>query len=218
MKDSARDGVQKERESLTGKARSQIDDPLAFLMRQKTPEDVYSALAAGDPLGISQRAHERIRALCLLVDLDRLEERAIVRIAVARPAYQGDPPFETWIEQRLDEALKDLLIEDWRELREGNETLEEWDPRYDFLAEMIGIGPERARKACATFNVLDYSDRRLFFLACMEGKNVSQLLQATGLDRTQIRHGLVRCMEALLDKQDLLADLDARASRSRRQT
>lgn len=187
-----------------------IGDPLVFLLRRKTPEDVLSALSTGDPFKIYAKAHDYLRSRYLLLELDRLRDRALVRIAVGRMSYSGEPELGQWLSERIEDAAEDLIREDEGEVHEGESSLEEWDPRYGFLVDMIGIPPEKARSACVAFNGLPLVHRRSFFLACVDGLGVPGLIEATGMDREELRDSLIRSLEALLDKKDLKAALDAR--------
>lgn len=191
-------------------------DPLAYLLRFKTPEDVFSALSQGDALQITARSHSVLKTECLLLDLDRLCRRSTVRVAIARPSYEGEPDLDAWLDIQIRDAIRDLLLEDLREATEGVMSLEEWDPRYGFLTDMVGVAPEKARLACVKFNQLTWSDRACFFSACVDNLNLPQLLERTQWTRTELRESLIRCFEALLDKKDLMNDLDERCKRGAR--
>ncbi len=193
-----------------------VEDPLGFLLRRSTPEDVLSALESGDPLRIYERTRKLLRANCLLLDLDRLFERTCLRVAVLRPSIDEGTNLDELLTTCGKLAIRDLMLEDLREGAEGNVELEEWDPRYGFLTDLIGIDPVKARKACVDFNCQPLENRKAFFLCCMEGLNVPQIMGRADCDKATLRIRCLRAFEALLDRE-LVNSIDAILKRQRSQ-
>ena len=144
------------------------------LLRRGSPEDVYHAISAADPLGMRERCVVRMRRRAVLVDDERLFERALLRAAFAARTWDDSETLVAWLDERADEAIDDLLWQDEEGLRAGAESLEGWDERYTFLVYMLGIEPRLARRAAVAFNGLDQRIRSAFFTLLIEEKSVDE--------------------------------------------
>lgn len=145
------------------------DRPAGFeRWRGKRPSDILEELADGDPLEIGPRTVARVRERALLLDFERTAERAMARVALSALSYRGEPPFEQWLEARIDQAIADMLEEDATEEFEGVPPENGHEPRFEWLAGAFGLEPALARRACVRFNDLPERTRRVFVLTTLE--------------------------------------------------
>ena len=77
-------------------------------IREPEPSRLLSALVAEDPLGLRQRSAARVRAHCLLLDADRVSERAAARVvymAASAGAASSAPPATGGLDSPANGAL-----------------------------------------------------------------------------------------------------------------
>lgn len=86
--------------------------PWRKLFRGSTSRERLAHFAAGDPLGLWPRCATAVQRSHLVVHLDRLHLRAIARSAYEGQFYGGKPPLETWLDERVEQSLLELLRED----------------------------------------------------------------------------------------------------------
>lgn len=160
------------RAAASGTSRSRGAWPGHELLGGGSARVVLASISEGDPLGIYPRCLERMRSRAQLVSLDRLYRRCLARTAHAAPRYEGSPPLDAWLADRVEEAMADLVQEDREEERLGVPPAEPRDPRYAFVADALGVEPGLARLACIVFNDLGEDVRRTFWDVVIEGKSV----------------------------------------------
>ena len=139
------------------------DYPGAELLRGDSARRTLARIHDGDPLGLGPRCSERLRERAILLGGERVLARALVRVALRAPTYEGVPPLELWLEQRIDRAIDDLL---------GEPPAETGDAHFAFLSETLGVEPPLARKAAIVFNDLPATIRRTFWEIVVQGKTV----------------------------------------------
>jgi hypothetical protein len=81
--------------------------------------------------------------------------------------------------------------------REHPEVVSEEDGQFPLLTDCLVIEPELVRAATAAYNALDDSARRSFFELMVEGKPVSEVVEAGPWDRNQLYEAIRRAMATL---------------------
>jgi hypothetical protein len=161
------------------------------------PREILEKLATGDPLGLLEAGAGRLRERFLLVEPDRLFHQGMLRIALAAPGPRHDGSFDSWLAERIDEAIDETLRQDQERLMQDPES---WRPEHHgFLEEWIGIPPKAALKAAVQFNGLSHSARRVFFEFMVEGRSVAHCLEAGLGPVERLRANARRALSALLD-------------------
>lgn len=128
----------------------------------------------GDPLEIAEHCRERIAHHAILVSEPRLYLRSIARIAYASMKYAGEPELSAWLNDRIDQGLAELLIEDREAERLGSNGQLDPEQRYTFLTEVLGVDPHVAREAAVVFNDLPDDVRHAFWALVVEGKSLNR--------------------------------------------
>ena len=146
--------------------------PGATLLRGTRPSQILARITDGDPLGVGPRVMQFLRKRAVLMDSARLCLRTMAHIAHDAPFYEGDPPITEWIGEVIERSVRDLMQEDAYDEATKSPLRQPTDERYDFLVNLLGIPPGKARRACVTFNALPSRDRRTFWAVCVEGKSV----------------------------------------------
>jgi hypothetical protein len=150
------------------------DYPGAELLRGESPRQILRRIHEGDPLGLAPRCFDRLQGRAILLVGDRLLARALVRVALQAPGYDGVPPLDRWLEQCIDWAIDDLLGENADAEHRGDPPTETGDPNFAFLSETLGVEPPLARKAAIVFNDLPPAIRRTFWEVVVKGKTTSR--------------------------------------------
>ena len=147
--------------------------PFGGLARSQ-PSRVLQLLVERDPLGLEARARRRLAERWLLLDLERVFQRA-----AARATYRAliDPPADArsaaWLGERVDEAIADCLSIDAYG-RPGGADASADDHRL--FAEGFGAGVEHARAASVHFHALPDRARRTLIEILMNGKTIDECL------------------------------------------
>ena len=187
-----------ERETL--ETRAEPGFPGSEFLRQRTPKQVLARIVEGDPLGVRGRCMERLRSRALLLSLDRLVLRSMARAARAAMAYRGHPQLASWLNARIDAAIRDLISEDRENERAGllhNEPGEPEDPHYAFVSEALGVDPALARRVCVVYNDLSELQRQAFWAVVMEKKTIHRYAAEGHGPPDQIRQALVDAFRAV---------------------
>ncbi len=163
---------------------SRLDPPdagvqakLARLLQGPSPRAVLTTIERGDPLGVEGRAVERVKKRALLVEVPRVVVKALANIAFQARRYRGQMLLETWLGDRVDEALNDTLLEAQEEDALGlpsNDALE----AHMHLAQALGTEVGLVRRLCIVFNGLPARVRRVFFELHMLGKSIDECVAA----------------------------------------
>ena len=121
-----------------------------------------------DPRRLVRRNARRLRERALLLDPSRLMMGTMVRIAMFRDDFDGGTAIPAWIDERIDETIADLLVQDLEDERAGLPVKEPLQSRYAYLVRSLQIEAPRARRACILVNELPTSQRKVFFeIVCM---------------------------------------------------
>ena len=170
------------------------------LLAGSSPREVLARLVNGDPLGLRAVVARRLRAQCYLLDADRVFLRALARCARFSTRYRGQPPLADWLEERIDEAVGDLLTEDLEAARDDAARSPTAGTAYEDLARPLGLDPAAMRRACVAFDHADFACRRAFFELVIAGRSLDELARAGDTGATELarraRRALDRCLAA----------------------
>ena len=163
-----------------------------------TPQEVLVRLVDGDPLGVRARAVARLREARLVLDGERVALRCLARVARAAQFYRGRPSFETWLDERCDEALRDLVEEERLAVSRGEPVASEPNVVLRLFAEPLGLEPAAARRACVTLNERPFEERDAFFALVLEARPLDEVARERDLDPTLVARRARRVLLALL--------------------
>jgi hypothetical protein len=157
--------------------------PVAACLRGTTARAILERLGNGDPLELERRCAERLRATGYLLHPLRLHLRAAARVAFAAArGYDGEPALDRWLEERIDQAIHELLLEDADGERialppagAGPATY------YALIPPETGVAPGMARELCVRFNRLPARWRRAFRALVVEREAARAYARRTGL-------------------------------------
>lgn len=158
-----------------------------------SPREVLARLLAGDPLALQPRVAAALRSRALLLDADRALLRTMARCARMARRYRGHPELERWLDERVDEALLDLVRED----AEGLRPEARQGGAIEALSRPLGLDPAAMGAACAAFNLLSLGERRAFHDLVIAGRSLDALAAEEG-SATEIARRARRALEVLL--------------------
>jgi hypothetical protein len=167
------------------------------LLKGGSPKEILARLLSGDPLELRARCRERLHAKALLVSLDRLQLRAVARIAHAAPRWRGEPPLQAWVEETIDHSTRELMEEDVETVRSGIPQPGPGEGHYAFLSSLLGIEPHLCPRACVAFNALHDSVRRTFFALVVEGTRLNRYVAEGNGTPQEVKASLERAFQAL---------------------
>lgn len=159
---------------------------------------VLARLMQDDPLALRARVAARLAEQAYLIDIDRALLRSFARTARAASGYGGDPPLDRWLDERIDEALADLLTEDLEAERAGRELDERQAAVLTTLGRPLGLTPGELRAACVLFNRLPQGDRRAFHALVIRGRALDELARERGESASAAACAARRALDALL--------------------
>ena len=142
------------------------------------PRKLLARLVQGDPLGVRRLVGSELRASAVLLDADRVFLRALARCARHAARYQGRPTIEAWLRGQVSRAVREILREEDRALRETPNGGDEQDAHTD-LARPLGLDPRATRAACDAFNRRPVSERRAFFRLLIEHASLEEVARET---------------------------------------
>lgn len=163
---------------------------------------VLARLMQEDPLGLRARVGAKLEARAYLLDADRVLLRSFARTARAASGYHGEPPLARWLDERIDEAVGDLLTEDFEAERADAPLDERQTTAYATLGGPLGFAPAELRAACVYFNRLPESDRRAFHALVIRGRSLDQLARERGESASEVGRAARRGLDALLRGAD----------------
>lgn len=166
------------------------------LLAGSSPREILSRLVQGDPLGVRQKLARVLDEQALLLDADRAQLRALARCAREAMRYNGKPEIETWLEERVREALAEIVREDAEAVR-ANAPIEP-SSAFDALARPLELDPVEMRRACAAFNRLPLQDRRAFFDWVLRSGSLDRLARDAQTNASEIARRARRALEVLL--------------------
>lgn len=159
--------------------------------------ELIGRFADGDPLGLWTRCARWVQRRRYIVHLDRLHLRAVARAAIRGMLYTGKPKIEDWLEERVEESLRDLLIEDTRAEFEGQVPRQEDLWQHAMMVEVFGVEPHSARRAAVTFNRLPLARRRVLFALTFQGLAIDACVSAGLGTRSEVESHAQAGLEAL---------------------
>jgi DNA-directed RNA polymerase specialized sigma24 family protein len=168
------------------------------LLSGSSSREVLARIHPGDPLELRRLAGERLRERAWLCDADRVFVRAVARCARFAVRYRGQPELKTWLGERVDEALADLLREDLEAERAGQPPEPEASAAYEDLARPLGLPPAAMRGVCVAFNQLPEAERKAFFALVIESRSLDELARASGEPAPEIARRARRALDAVL--------------------
>ncbi|MCE9593104.1 MAG: hypothetical protein K8S98_02825 [Planctomycetes bacterium] len=160
--------------------------------------EVLTRLMHDDPLALRGRVAARLFQRSYLLDVDRALLRSFARTARAADGYRGNPPLETWLDERIDEALADLLTEDHEAARVGAPVDERQAAVFATLGRPLGLDPVALRSACVAFNRLAVGDRAAYCALAIRGHSLDELAHERGETATDTARAARRGLDALL--------------------
>ncbi|MCC6406329.1 MAG: hypothetical protein IT453_04115 [Planctomycetes bacterium] len=160
--------------------------------------EVLARLMHDDPLALRARVAARLAQRAYLLDVDRALLRSFARTARAALGYRGEPQLEAWLDERIDEALADLLSEDHEAERAGAALDERQATVFATLGRPLGLAPAELRAACVQFNRLPAADRRAFQALVIQGRTLDELAHERRESASDAARAARRGLEALL--------------------
>ncbi len=162
-------------EPAEGTGESPEENGLPEILRGSDPMETVERLSESDPFNLAERARHRARELGLILDPERLEARAMARVAFAALAYRGELAFEEWVTACVDQTLQELLSEQAEEERQQVPIAQSLDGEfYKRFASIVQIPAQHGRLACLVMNRMPIEDRKTFFGIVIEGKSVNR--------------------------------------------
>ncbi len=175
----------------------EASDPGGDLLRGSSPKEILARLVDGDPLEVRARCREQLHIGALLLSLDRLQLRAVARIAYAAPRWRGEPALGPWLVQRIEHSMKELMDEDAETVLSGIPDPEIADERYSFLTSLLGIEPQLGLQACVAFNAQADPVRKAFFAVMIEGTRFNRYVAEGHGTPQEVKGHLTRAFRAL---------------------
>jgi hypothetical protein len=141
----------------------------------------------------------RLREVWVLLDPDRVCQRALA--VCAKAASDEAPPADlgAWARAKIDVAIEQLVYADSEAERVHPELLSEHDKAFPLLTDSLMVDPERVRSTSVAFNSLDALPRRAFFELLIEGREVGEVIEAGPWDED----GLYEAIQTALATVDL---------------
>lgn len=127
------------------------------------PREIAERLYRGDPLRMEARCAHRARERYFLLNPDQLHRRSLAAVALAAPRFDGSGDLELWVRDRIDEAITSVIQQDRRDLEAGLVPSNPPEPRFEYLADALGLEPELTLQAAVAFNELPDYTRESFF-------------------------------------------------------
>lgn len=168
------------------------------LFRAADSREVLTRLMHDDPLGLRARVATRLAHRAWLIDVDRVLLRSFARTARAALGYRGDPSLDSWLDERIDEAMADLLAEDHEAERAGAPLEARHAAVLTTLGGPLGLSPGELRTACVLFNRLPHGDRRAFYALVIQARTLDELAHERSESASDVARGARRGLEALL--------------------
>lgn len=175
-------------------ARPAADPPdWRALFAPSSPKDVLARLVQDDPLGLRARIAIELRDACYLIDADRVELRALARVARAAPRYDGRPELRAWLSSLVRESIEELV----RDEVERDASLDASGALHE-LARPLGLEGASMQRACAAFNRAPLAERRAFFALVIDGRALEDVCGASGESATDVARRARRALDLIL--------------------
>jgi hypothetical protein len=154
-------------------------------------------LLDGDPLDLELRCQQRKGQLAYLISRRRLFLRTVARCAHDGFGYDADSmPIESWITDRIDQSIREILDEDEFGLHHGA-AIESPD-HYALVIEHLGVEPETARAAHVAFNEQPEAVRETFFALAVRGSSVAEYSANGGGSAREIERYMKSAIDLLV--------------------
>ena len=169
----------------------------------RQPDQILTRLLDGDPLRLRWLVAQEIRGSAYFLNADRVQLRALARIAHDVPLV-GPPADGRWIREHVAGAVGDVLVEERRAVSNLKHGVREEDSPLDVLDALAGpLGFEGLdlRVACDAFNRMESGDRHAFFALVVERRSLDDAAEACSLSPAELGK---RARAALLGTLDAL--------------
>ena len=193
-------GVEPEPGCLTGccdEARELLTEAETLDLLRGEPDEILARLRDGDPLRIGGRCVRYVESHALLLQLDRVYERALLKAAVGAVRYEGTPPLDEWLQLLVAQAAYELLAERIDTKTGGDPTDPDWELRYNVLAAQLGVEPAEARRMAIVFNHIDEGVRRAWFRVVLRGQPVEEYALGAGISIRGVQELVEQAREAM---------------------
>lgn len=150
--------------------------------------------------GIERLCAAKIRECAVILDLERFENQSIAR--VARGLQLEAPPEFTaeWIDERLSEAIEDLLRKDAERLEQGHRDGIPMCDASAFLTQGLGLDPDEAHARIVAYNAMPRTNRRAFFAIAVDNIELEELVGTEWKTMAELREAMIVALETILDK------------------
>jgi len=172
----------------------------------RSPREVLARLVDGDPLDLRPRCELRVRSQAVLLDIHRLHLRTAAHVARHGPNYNGTPPIDVWIAERIRKAAQELLQEDAELAASGAIPEPPEDERLLLVANTLGMDPALMGRACAAFNRAPYDARAAFQGLVLDAQDPSTWCKSNSMTIERAMASLRTALWALGVREEL--DLD----------
>ena len=165
-------------------------------LRGRSPREILSRLADGDPLEIAARVDAVMEELGLLLAPDRLHMRSLARIAYAACARGAPQDLGPWLRGIIDASATELLDED-REAEHGGDPLPRTATTYSAMTLAFGVEHGLARRMSVVFHDMPVLQRRIIFGIVRDGSSLEEIATLLGQPLGEIHARLRAAVESL---------------------
>jgi hypothetical protein len=169
-----------------------------------SPEQVRTLISSWlgeDTGGIEQVCADGLRQRALLLDLPRLTEQVLARVALGMRDQESLAPEPTFVHVCLSRAIEDLLRQDYERVEGDSEEEAEGCGRCALLVEGMGLELEYAQDRAVAFNSLPTRARRAFFAIALDNIEFMDLVGTDRWTDEELREGVLVSLEALLGRK-----------------
>lgn len=153
-------------------------------------------------LELGPRCARRLRERAYLLDPQRLETRALSRMAkLGPPTVSGVLPV-SWMSNCIDDAVRDLIVEDAEEEALGLVHPRPLQSPHAFMVHWFALEGGRARTAAVRFNGLPDSVRETFHALTVEGLTVAECLRRGRGPEERLKREVRLALKALFLVED----------------
>ena len=168
-----------------------------FLDR-KTPEELVEIFSSTDPLRLNARCARYIWDEGLLLEVDRVVERAIHHVAFRAARRPENAPLDEWLTSCIAESAQRVVRTDEEMVRRDYREVEAWASAHAFIRDAFGLEEVAALRVCSAFNGMLPRERKAFFALCMEKRSVEETLAAGFGPPEWLRQTCLRGLDLIL--------------------
>ncbi len=136
----------------------------------------------------------------LLLDHTDLVELTLARLEFHRRLEGVEVLNEGLLAQCIDEAINELLQQDYRRLDAGLTEACEGNDRDSYLVEDLGVHPPQLYPAVVAYHALTQQERRAFLLACRKDVALSDLVGGEWSSLEELRSDFMTALAALMNR------------------